>query len=472
MESQHTMLCLKMLLGIKAALDEVRSKLTVPTPFILIFVFVFSIGRSDLQATYIENITLRTQADFDNFPSNYDCDSVGNLTITKNQNILLDSLFSLTYVRHLSFRQDVARTIHTFRGLHNLTTLDTLELTAILPNNFLDFPQVDIKSIILTQTNFISFMGMDSLRSLTELKIKRCSNFIDFAGLENLQNLGSLSIDNCAKVTHINLPGLDSLNHISLSSCLRLRHIDDLGNVNRVSKIDFSELSCFPTGIFSITHNLSFIGEFSIKRSSLTQIKLPFTEAISILDLYDLPNLSELQLLELGEISTQSIRIRKTPNLPAFNFSNNVSLIQIENVLIEHEFDISFLTQAKYIGVLSLSNTSLTSWPFNDDLLIDNLNLSQNAQLADCCGLYHLIKKQQLPSYYIIHNAPGCSNFFDIFNHCGPPVDTDQDGTLNTNDNCVSDYNQSQSDTDSDGIGDVCDNCPLIANPGQLDANG
>ncbi len=82
---------------------------------------------------------------------------------------------------------------------------------------------------------------------------------------------------------------------------------------------------------------------------------------------------------------------------------------------------------------------------------------------------------------------------------CGPaetpaePADTDEDGIIDTDDNCPEDANPDQGDADGianesdncptasnadqadddgDGVGDVCDNCPPVANADQSDIDG
>ncbi len=72
------------------------------------------------------------------------------------------------------------------------------------------------------------------------------------------------------------------------------------------------------------------------------------------------------------------------------------------------------------------------------------------------------------------------------------PTDTDGDGVLDSQDNCIFIPNPNQADADADGVGDLCDptpngpdndpdgdgvptgtdNCPLNPNPGQEDADG
>ncbi len=53
-----------------------------------------------------------------------------------------------------------------------------------------------------------------------------------------------------------------------------------------------------------------------------------------------------------------------------------------------------------------------------------------------------------------------------------PPGDRDADGVADEDDNCPDAANAGQTDADTDTLGDACDNCPGIANPTQADADG
>ncbi len=73
----------------------------------------------------------------------------------------------------------------------------------------------------------------------------------------------------------------------------------------------------------------------------------------------------------------------------------------------------------------------------------------------------------------------------DEFGATSPPVDTDNDGIVDDQDNCPNTANPTQDDADNDGIGDVCDddrdgdnvansddNCPQTPNADQADNDG
>ena len=56
--------------------------------------------------------------------------------------------------------------------------------------------------------------------------------------------------------------------------------------------------------------------------------------------------------------------------------------------------------------------------------------------------------------------------------HLNPAVvDGDEDGILDSEDNCPEDFNPEQEDGDGDAVGDTCDNCPHDINPAQADAD-
>lgn len=59
----------------------------------------------------------------------------------------------------------------------------------------------------------------------------------------------------------------------------------------------------------------------------------------------------------------------------------------------------------------------------------------------------------------------------DVFFESVLACDGDGDLVIDSIDNCIFVYNPTQADGDGDGVGDACDNCPTIANVGQIDVD-
>ncbi len=78
-------------------------------------------------------------------------------------------------------------------------------------------------------------------------------------------------------------------------------------------------------------------------------------------------------------------------------------------------------------------------------------------------------------SYFLLVHGYGTNSGAFTINAVAavpPPADdADNDGIIDTEDNCPSTANPGQEDGDEDGVGDACDNCPGTANPDQADTD-
>lgn len=73
----------------------------------------------------------------------------------------------------------------------------------------------------------------------------------------------------------------------------------------------------------------------------------------------------------------------------------------------------------------------------------------------------HKIKAYYIASTDEITRSDNLVDFFIEVFSSAPPPDTDGDGIIDSNDNCIIIPNPDQKDSDGDGIGDVCDPTPL-----------
>ncbi len=449
----------------------------VRKPYLVLFFCTIPLFVMHSIAGYCPSVTLSTQSQVDNFPLNFDCDSIGELYIDKQGLIHLDSLYGLKYIEHLRLGHYFGSSpkITTFRGFRNLTHIENFSLSCHLPNKFHLFPPATIGSIEAWGARFASFRGLDSIRMLHHLHLNEVADFINFNGLSNLETLKALTVDDCDELHDIRLPGLQVLQHIEIDGCIQLTEISDLGSVNSIESLTLTQRPiAFNSPSITISHSLqSIVGEgLQIHNSSYQSVSLPHTDSISNIDIRANGNLNNLSLKSLSKNGNKHIVIINNAMLDEITFDVQPNINSLNELIIDKAFDISFAYNAVYFGTLNLQNTELVQWPFSDILFIDNLVLKDNLLLNDCCDLYQLITTNAIRSIDISDNGVQCSSFFDMFESCGLPVDGDQDGIINDVDNCPDDYNKSQVDTDGDGIGDVCDLCPLIPDANQLDSNG
>ncbi len=76
------------------------------------------------------------------------------------------------------------------------------------------------------------------------------------------------------------------------------------------------------------------------------------------------------------------------------------------------------------------------------------------------------------PAVFDVWPSPVPTGALGILAVAAGPTDSDQDGTINDQDNCRGVANPLQADADLDRQGDACDNCSAVFNPLQLDFDG
>ena len=99
-------------------------------------------------------------------------------------------------------------------------------------------------------------------------------------------------------------------------------------------------------------------------------------------------------------------------------------------------------------------------------------------QNDDSCGLQSQVVWNSVDGtrYLVLVHGYGTSTGafqLSIDVEAPPPADdADNDGVIDTQDNCVNDDNPGQEDGDADGAGDACDNCLVDSNRDQADSDG
>lgn len=166
------------------------------------------------------------------------------------------------------------------------------------------------------------------------------------------------------------------------------------------------------------------------------------------LQLWDLINLLDFEGLNKLEIINYQLFITNLQQLTHLNAFENIIGIQTIN--------------------LSNNNllTDISAFEKLSSLLI--VNITNNPALDECCIIQTFLDSGLIiPSDITINNNnTNCNNLTSIETNC---KDTDQDGIVDSLDNCNSTTNPDQVDIDSDGVGDKCDNCPFTSNTGQED---
>ena len=278
-------------------------------------------------------------------------------------------------------------------------------------------------SLFVNGNNFIDFSSWNSLDSIDHLNLRSSSNLDNLTGLEGLSHLRFFESRNL-------ISNIDAIAHLPISRLIILGSlITDINGFNGV--IEMRDIIILQNDLLH-----SITGFQNLKNT---------TFSISIDDNVILEDLSGFSNLEFVG---SNLRLTDTRITDLSDFS---SLVAIDRTfgLIENDLltDISQLSQLLYA---------------------DGIELRDNQLLDECCIARSLNTSSIINQTIIINNNTNCKNVVSVINYC---LDSDNDGILDTDDNCPNSANPTQSDFDSDNVGDGCDNCPLISNPSQADAD-
>lgn len=163
-----------------------------------------------------------------------------------------------------------------------------------------------------------------------------------------------------------------------------------------------------------------------------------------------------------------------------------------QNATIEVGETITFTVRADTDGSGTDDDWESTFWDVITDgvggICLNTPNISSDANNVLNTWNYTGINTGIKTVLVYVYNLAGCSGSYDDSDSTTLTVvdpDSDSDGVIDANDNCVYDANPAQTDTDSDGYGDECDsdydgdgvdntfpdNCPLVPNADQQDSD-
>lgn len=468
------------------------------------------------------DVILSTQAEVDNFISTYggSCNTIdGNLFIgdfTSTDIYNITGLNFLTTINGGLIIEGLTSTT-SLLGLHNLTTITTGISIYNMPN----LSNVDaLSNITHTGWFFIDRTGLDTLDAFSgidisgDISISDNENLYDIDALSSVTNTSTdnLNITNNPSLTSIDIfnnftslyqihisnnPNLNSINGLNnlntVGNSFNIRDNDGLSTVNGFNNLTILEGTVSIAGNYALT-NLDFL-------ASVTSLGNTNIGSLYIFNNAQLSNISGLGNVSNGKV--YSIQISDNASLTSLS-GLNLDLAT-NNVAITSNGVVNFdgvIPSSRYNGSITISNnTDLTSIAFTDavgtsvdgNVIISNnsqltdisffndvsfiggnLNVTNNALLDECCALTNFYTGNAYVhgNMDISGNNTNCNDISFIVPDCYISLqDNDNDGDLNTSDNCPDIANADQTDTDNDGVGDACDNCPTIVNTDQTDTN-
>ena len=256
----------------------------------------------------------------------------------------------------------------------------------------------------------------DNLEVLNECSIDFCLDTdIILSSQEEVDNFNR-NYGTCPTLETLNIQGSDITN------------LDSLYGINEVTN-------------FLIIHNTGLVELNGV--SQITTSNLSIIENQSLISIPAWDRLTRLNYLEIG-------RNENLTNIDGFrnlDFVNEIEIVDNDNLL-----NIDGLSNMSELGYITLDgNDAITDIDGLENVLIlDGIDLYQNASLASCCIIYPEVQTDRI-SYFIEENAPGCNSDADIISACEdkPIVSCEIDKVVLRNQQEVDDFKSNYGECNS-----------------------
>ena len=369
----------------------------------IVTLLMLFISTTSIAQTFNGDLTLTTQTQVNSF--NYKV-VTGTLTLNGSSITNINSLSSLDTVGNLYIQ---GTSITNVNGLNNLKVISGVGSNPLHSDLYFQNNQSLSDLTGLANTKFLGNMV---------LFFGGCGSLLNLNGVQNLDwsaTSKSVVIRDCDKLTSLNglvLPQLFPNDN----------RISDLTIFNNSKITDVSALSGFSVGLLTIEQDTS------LRKIDLSSA--PAWRTYSQISILSNTNLKEIKFANnasnkitinfnqyLDSISGMNQVIA---TLPSFSFSeimlfgNKLSYVDMFN------FTTGLIPDRVNGDLLINGNTALKNVDFlNKIKYCDDLLISNNTSLTNCCGVYSLLNSNGVTNQISITNNPSaCSNQSEIMSFC------------------------------------------------------
>ncbi|SMF07690.1 Secreted trypsin-like serine protease [Alteromonadaceae bacterium Bs31] len=414
--------------------------------------------------------------------------SIDDVTALDCSNFDIQALYGLEVYENLADLNLSGNAIYDFWPLRSLKNLQSIDLsyTGISDLSVL-LASTGLQSIELSGNEGIACLDPNAGPFTYDEMAASCFELISHVEFEDpilddciktmAANMGWLEVTDayfieCREMDIQNLNGIEALTNLYFIIA-EYNQLTDISAVALLPSLTDLYLSGNPNLDVSPIANLSNLYGLSLSNTGLTS-----TAFLS--DLYNLSflaldsnNLSELE--GLSNLTNLEVLLLWSNQISDLSPISNAIFMRVLGIDGNFISDISPLSNMTNMEILwAYNNTISDISALSEMLLLYSLDISYN-QVSDLSPLENLLNLETLYLYgnddiTCLDPNSGSFSHATLPDACFVPpwTDTDNDGVIDTEDNCPNKANANQKDTDGDGMGNRCD--PDDDNDGFTDA--